>query len=569
MENTSMFISQSLSINDDGEVDKESLFEEEIEEPADECYPEGNSFELTDSVLTFSSTTHHYDNHSMRTSVSTSLRRDFLRTESTTCLPITESTYLLVNSFAQKSETLLREDDGIDFVTVKRIRHESESQWRFSNSVLSPSIQFVTHTVSTLFHQRSQLLTISLPEMISHDRKASTWLTFLNTLSLCTGISCLAVPFTVAYGGIAVLVLIFSLGLLSWYTSNLTLECQFQKSKSGEGKRVHATFMDIGIAAFPEYGTKIMKAVISSSVLSDIYALILLGEAISNLIKVQSIQLSSQEWMPILGCVIFPFFIITKISILAWFGMASLICFTTALAVTVGYLCQNASQWNVSNLLTPFNLKYFAIAYGILLNSYNIHLTMPSIESGMKEPERCKKVIGTTFIINIIIKVCFGVFGALMFGHLVKQSVTNNLNVNQISLVVNIFIALNLVLTFPVSLFVIFEMIDIYFLPYFALFSKEDKISYSIWVVLTRLLVLCFIIFVAVSIPEFGLVVGFIGSIRGTLIAVVLPICFYLRLKWRKISYTSKGFHLVILFVCSAFSIIGTYYSVSGMVSGI
>ena len=550
-----MFISKNLSLNEDGEADIESLFEEEIEKSADECCPERNSLELTDSVR-----------------VSSSLRRDFMKTESTTGLPITESTYLLVNSFAQKSEisqSQKPEDNHIGFVTVKKIKHESESQLRFSNSVLSPSIQFVTHTVSTVFHQRSQLLTISLPEMISSDRMASTSLTFLNTLSLCTGISCLAIPFTVAYGGIPALILNFFFGLLSWYTSNLTLECQFQKSKSGKRKRVHATFMDIGIAAFPKYGTKIMKAVILSSVLTDIYALILLGEAISNAVKIQSIQLSSQEWMPILGCLIFPFFFITKISILAWFGTASLICFTTALAVTVGYLCHNASQWNVSHLLTPFNLKYFAIAYGILLNSYNIHLTIPSVESGMKEPERCKKVIGAAFIINIIIKVSFGIFGALMFGHFVRQSVTNNLDVHQISLVVNIFIALYLVFTFPISLFVIFEMIDIYFLPHFALFSKEDKISYSIWVVLTRLLVLCFIIFVAVSVPEFGLVVGFIGSIRGTLIAIVLPICFYLRLKWRKISHTSKSFHLVILFVCSAFSIIGTYYSVKGMVSGI
>ena len=417
---------------------------------------------------------------------------------------------------------------------------------------------------------QSMLMTFSLPEMPSPDRRASPFLTSMNILCLIQGVSVFAIPYVTARGGISVLISIVVVALMDWYGMYLITKCQYQISKSTPGacKRVYATYIDIGKAVFPKYGRKIMAAVTMSTALTAVSFFILLGQITADLLQrvTDDFNVSIEVGIVIWACLIYPWFFITKVSVMAWFSTIALFSLTAAILLCCGVLIANYQSWDMANISFDLNLEYLMLGYGIISNSYFLHLIVPAIEGSITDPKSFTKASVLSYTFNTIFKVGFALLGVLTFGLTLKQSITSNLT-SSLPVFVSIctMTAVNLYFSFPIALCVVFEMLDQFVLPHFYLFNRKGK-SYRLWVALSRLFILLSVTFMAVSVPQFGLVVSFIGTARGTFVAILFPVYFYLKLRWRHVSFFSKVSHVVFMIFGLIMGVGGAYFSLRSII---
>eukprot|EP00112_Aurelia_sp_Birch-Aquarium-sp1_P005335 Seg1603.11 transcript_id=Seg1603.11/GoldUCD/mRNA.D3Y31 product="Vesicular inhibitory amino acid transporter" protein_id=Seg1603.11/GoldUCD/D3Y31 len=425
-------------------------------------------------------------------------------------------------------------------------------------------------SAGSMFLQQQRALAIaSFPNVPSNDRRASTFMTTMNVLCLIQGVNIFAFPFVMAKAGLPVLIAILFLGICNWYSVHLIADCQYQLSTSepGYSKRIYPTYLDIGAAAFPTYGKKLMAFINISTLLTTTTYLILLGQVTFDLLnKALHLNISPQVLACLWAALVFPSLFIRRVSVIAAFSCIAVLSLTASLMICFSALIARYKEWDLDNLKVTFNVGDVLLACGVIINSYFLHLIVPAIEGSMKKPEQFKNATAASFFFNTLLKVSFGLIATLTLGSKVHQSVTSNLTSSMpILLSITIFIMLNLFLSFPICICVLFEMLDTKMLPKFHLFHGNEIGSLA-WLILSRLLVLLSIVLIAVSVPQFSLVVSFLGNVRGSAVALFLPVYFYLKLKWRHIGLMSRIFHIILAIFYIALGGGGAYYSLAAII---
>ncbi len=419
-------------------------------------------------------------------------------------------------------------------------------------------------------HLMLTMTTLSFPDVPSLDRKASTFMTSMNILCLIQGVSTFAIPFVTSNGGLPVLISILILGISNWYGIHLISECQHQLSKSTPGhvKRVFATYLDIGAAVFPKFGRKIMAFINLSTALTSVSFFILIGQVTYDMLEhiLPTFNMSAQLLIVLWACLVLPFLFIRRVSIIAKFSCVALFSMLSALIVCYAVLISHYSEWDMRRLKLNFNIEQILLGCGVINNSFFVHLIVPAIEGSMREPQNFRRASAASYGFNTLLKIGFGLLGTLTFGSFVQQSITSNLTSSMPILIsLSCLIALNLFFSFPISLCVVFEMLDEYLLPVMLVFHGQGKRSWA-WLLVSRLLLLLSVVLIAVSVPQFGLVVSFIGNVRGTAVALVLPIYFYLKLKWKHLRTLSKIFNIFLLLFYLLVGIGGAYFSLKAII---
>ncbi|XP_057293490.1 uncharacterized protein LOC130622104 [Hydractinia symbiolongicarpus] len=408
--------------------------------------------------------------------------------------------------------------------------------------------------------------TFSLSEIISLDRYTPTVVSFFTIFGMIIGLSIFVLPSLVSHCGLFSVPLIATVGALSCYTSHLVHRCQYQTSKNGIRKRVYENYIDLGKSCIKWKGETLMKFLVGSSVFTDVYSLVFCSQISIDLLS-KYISFDKQQWMLIWVGLVFPLFFIRRMSILAWFGFIALLFYVTALCFVFLLLIWQSKLWSWENINRKFDVQYFFVGYGVVLNTYNMHLAGPAIEASMKVPKRYPELNVISFISNTILKIFLAVAGSAAFGVATQGSLLTNLvQFGVYASVINVLIGLYMYTQYPTSMFVVFEMLDLYVLPKFLLFKKGEKSEWG-WIVLSRLLLSVFIAFVAICLPNFEMLTGFIGNIRGTLTSIILPVYFYMTIHKRRLSKCSIVFHWMLIVISSLFAITGATFSVMGMFS--
>lgn len=78
---------------------------------------------------------------------------------------------------------------------------------------------------------------------------------------------------------------------------------------------------------------------------------------------------------------------------------------------------------------------------------------------------------------------------------------------------------------------------------------------------LVRVAVVLTLLFISIIFPAFDSVCAFLGAALCTLISVVLPISFYLKLFWKDVSLRERVALLVLLVLFLVFGILGTVWT--------
>lgn len=398
-------------------------------------------------------------------------------------------------------------------------------------------------------------LTVSALERPSDDRRASAWLAGWNVTNLIQGTGILGVPYAVMMGGWASVAIIVIVAAICCYTGKLLVECLYVESKrTGQLKRAYVNYPEVGEAAWPGWGNKIVSVVQVCEMYGGVIMYIVLLATVFSDILQEKAPLDIYQWAVICAYVALPGIFITRVSVIAWISMISVFALLSSIATIIIYCITEYRDMAISNI-PPFDPQKFPIGFGVIVFSYCAHAFFPVFEGSMREPKQFPMMMNSAFSLAGVVKVLLGLLAVLRFGKQTNQVITVNMAISPVfNIVATALVVTNVFLAFPLCMFVVLETWDNKLLPYFPHLGRESK-HHWFWLVLTRTLLLTFALFLAVIVPHFGLLMGFVGSFTGTCLSFVFPCVFHLVLHWNKTPwYSVLTKILIILFglVCGA-----------------
>jgi hypothetical protein len=146
----------------------------------------------------------------------------------------------------------------------------------------------------------------------------------------------------------------------------------------------------------------------------------------------------------------------------------------------------------------------------------------------MKTPGHYNAVVNISFFLAAVIKGAFGVCWVLSYGKDTDQVATVNIEDPTFGKTATVFVIINAFLTLPLVMRVVSELFDHKLLKYFPHMDEDSGYNW-LWLLITRPLLLGFGLLISLIVPQFGLVMGFLGNISGTFLSFICP--------WKNISH--------------------------------
>ena len=439
---------------------------------------------------------------------------------------------------------------------ARLIRGESEA----GKSLIGVSLTRMNLSRS-LMKLRSATMTMSLIERPSDDRRANAFLAGWNITNLIQGTGILGIPYAVKLGGWAAVVSIFVCGFLCCYTGKLLIECLYEVSKrTGQRKRVRVNYPDIGEAVWPGWGNKIVSIVQVCEMSGIAVTYIVLLASIFFDFFHNKTSMDVYEWTVIVACFVLPGIFITRVSVIAWFSMISVFSLFSAVLTIIIFCMTQYQKMSIHNM-PGFQLNSFLIGFGIIVFSFTAHAVFPGVEASMRYPGQYPTMLNIAFTNSTITKIILGLMGVFRYGLDLNQAITINLKSSPVFYILsNTFVVTNVVLAFPLVMFVVLETWDNKMLPHFPHLAKESSLHWF-WLLLTRPLLFTFGVFLAISVPHFGLVMGLLGSLTGTSLCFIFPCLFHLKLKWKELTWYQVMFRVIIVLFGIACGILGAAFT--------
>ena len=402
---------------------------------------------------------------------------------------------------------------------------------------------------------RGATMTVSILEKPSDDRRASALLAGWNVTNLIQGTGILGVPYAVMMGGWAAVAIIVIVAAICCYTGKLLVECLYVESKrTGQTKRAYVNYPEVGEAAWPRWGNRIVSVVQVCEMYGGVIMYIVLLATVFSDILNELTPLDIYQWAVVCAYVALPGIFITRVSVIAWISMFSVFALLSSIATIIIYCITEYRDMALSNI-PPFDPQKFPIGFGVIVFSYCAHAVFPGVEGSMREPKQFPMMMNAAFGLAAVVKVLLGLLAVLRFGNQTEQVITVNMGISPVfNIVATVLVVTNVFLAFPLCMFVVLETWDTKILPYFPHLGTESKYHWF-WILLTRVILLTFALFLAVIVPHFGLLMGFIGSFTGTCLSFVFPCVFHLTLKWNKTPWYSIVTKIVVVLfglVCGA-----------------
>ena len=403
--------------------------------------------------------------------------------------------------------------------------------------------------------------TTSLSEKFSDDRRASVWLAGWNVLILIQGTSILGIPYAVMLGGWGAIATIVFVAVLCCFNGKLLVDCLYENSKrTGRRKRVRTNYPEIAESVLPGWGYGLLSIIqVCENLGGCVMYVVLLATVFDDFFR-NTTSLDIYEWCVVCTIVAFPGIFITRISVIAWLSMISVFALLASIVIALVYCLTEVEYMSIQNI-PGFDISDFPIGFGIVVFSYGGHAILPRVEASMKEPHKYSSMLDTAFSLAVFIKILLGVLAVLRFGDATEQVVIENMNPDRgFYVVATILVIINIFLFFPICMFVVVESWDVKFLPYFPHLSKGRR-HHWFWVVLTRTLIFTFVLFLAVMVPHFGLLMAFVGSFAGTLLSFIFPCAFHIALKKKQLKWSAILVRIFVIIFGILCGTLGLFFS--------
>ncbi|KAF4446037.1 hypothetical protein F53441_10261 [Fusarium austroafricanum] len=393
-----------------------------------------------------------------------------------------------------------------------------------------------------------------------------------NSINALIGVGLLSLPLALQMTGwVPGLFLLTLTAAVTSYTGKLLAKCMdFDPSL--------ITYSDLAYVSFGTRARVIVSALFSLELVAACVALIILfADSLSLLLpgfaSVNLWKVVASVMVLVLNAL--PLRLLSYTSVV---GIFSTFCIVVIVIID-GFYKPNypgSLREPATTYLFPENWLALPLAYGLLASPWGAHSVFPSIYRDMRHPYKWGKAVNVTFSFSYIVDTCLAVIGLLMFGDGIKDAITSNILKSKgypeaLKIIMSIFIAIIPLTKIPLNARPIITTLDVICGVHEHHHHHHDQphsqpSRSSLFVtktvrVLVRLFVVILLLFISIVFPAFDSVCAFLGAALCTLISIILPISFYLKLFWQDVSIREKIVSAILLIVFAVLGILGTIWT--------
>ncbi|CAD6188105.1 unnamed protein product [Caenorhabditis auriculariae] len=169
-----------------------------------------------------------------------------------------------------------------------------------------------------------------------------------------------------------------------------------------------------------------------------------------------------------------------------------------------------------------FDLIKFFMAYGTIIFAFGGHSAFPTIQHDMLKPAHFSKSILLAYTLITIYYLSVSIMGYEVYGGSVGDAVIPSIQLMWLQQTANILIAIHVITTVVIVFSPLVQEVE-------QLLHVPHHFGWKRFVV--RSILFWLVIFVALSVPQFGPLMDLIGASTMSLMTMILPAVFYLSLR--------------------------------------
>ncbi|KAL6864337.1 transmembrane amino acid transporter-like protein [Trichoderma novae-zelandiae] len=388
-----------------------------------------------------------------------------------------------------------------------------------------------------------------------------------NSINALIGVGLLSLPLAFKMSGWILGLSILTLtAAVTSHTAKLLAKCmQYDASL--------ITYSDLAYISFGARARIIVSALFTVELIAACVALVILfSDSLALLLPGMA---SVEVWKCICAAVV----LVLNAMPLRWLSYTSVIgIFSTFCIVCVviagGLLKPDApgSLWEpAATHLLPTNWLAVPLAYGLMLSPWGAHSVFPSIYRDMRHPHKWGRAVGVTFSFSYVLDTCLAIVGILMFGDGISDAITSNIIKSSgfpEGLIIFMCICVTIIpLTkIPLNARPLITTADVLCGLHPSHASHHQQQASSTWIrscqrALVRIAVVLVLLFISIVFPAFDSVCAFLGAALCSLISIVLPIAFYLKLYANDVAPRERLVLRCLLVVFAVLGLVGTVWT--------
>ncbi|KAK1236840.1 hypothetical protein MKX07_005959 [Trichoderma sp. CBMAI-0711] len=398
-----------------------------------------------------------------------------------------------------------------------------------------------------------------------------------NSINALIGIGLLSLPLAFKMSGWILGLSILTLtAAVTSHTANLLAKCmQYDASL--------ITYSDLAYISFGARARIIVSALFTLELVAACVALfILFSDSLALLLPGMA---SVEAWKCICAAIV----LVLNSMPLRWLSYTSVIgIFSTFCIVCVviadGLLKPDTpgSLWEpAATHLLPKNWLAVPLAYGLMLSPWGAHSVFPSIYRDMRHPHKWGRAVGITFSFSYVLDTCLAIVGILMFGDGISDAITSNIIKSSgfpegLTIFMCICVTIIPLTKIPLNARPLITTADVlcglhhpaHHHQHHSVDQEQEQSSPSSAAffrscqrLLVRVAVVVVLLFISIVFPAFDSVCAFLGAALCSLIAIVLPIAFYLKLYAKDVEPRERFVLWCLLVVFSVLGLVGTVWT--------
>ncbi|KAI7872845.1 transmembrane amino acid transporter protein-domain-containing protein [Spinellus fusiger] len=484
----------------------------------------------------------------------------------TSVLYVAENLTLPHTVLTDAHEALLESEEEQHYDSSRLRPHSPEP------NQLSPILSTDTSTGIHLFPPLSRHTTVAsvLSQRLQASTQAQSYTpqsTFLqsvfNSVNVLLGVGMLALPLALRYAGWVWGSLIFVFcSLLTNYTAKLIAKCMDANPGS-------STYGDVGVAAFGNGVRNLVSCLFIVELLTvGVAMIVLLGDGIQSLWP--ELDLITTRCISFVVLTPMSFMSIRKLAYTSLVGIVS--CISLVIIVVYDGLSKETkpgSLWEpMETELFPSQPYNIPLAFGIMMSGFAGHAIFPAIYHDMKDQSEYTRMVNWTYSIALITYAGLAVVGYAMFGLETMQEITQNLAMTPgYNLILN-KVAVWLIVMTPIAKYgLMMNPIaltwELWLMsqPFVEYWCKYHAWRETFLMVLGRICISGFIVYIATVFPGFDRVMSLLGSLFSFSISAIFPLVCYQQIFSRSMSKKESVLVWLLIIVSTAMACVGTVWT--------
>ncbi|CAD8131453.1 unnamed protein product [Paramecium pentaurelia] len=234
-------------------------------------------------------------------------------------------------------------------------------------------------------------------------------------------------------------------------------------------------------------------------------------------------------YLSIAMCIIIPLVFINNMTLFTKFStIANSLIVISLIACIVYFNIELVKEVNYNDIPVA-RFSNLPLVIGVALFSFEAIGTLLDVRKSMQEPVKFPKIMTLVFSGCTMQFWIFGLLGSLSYGDTTNEIILFSLGDGAEAF--QILYAIALIITLPLQLLPAFHLIER--IKIAKNFTQEGTKGYLFRRTILRLLQVLAIAGLAIGIPQFALLISFIGGLCGAVLQFFFPLMFYLKWNWR------------------------------------